>query len=148
MIFSWLDESGTEDCYQAKEGQAPVFILCSWLLDSKRIIQVAKVLAELENDFRKATRITGEIKGADLIRPYKSEQKIPEYINTANSLLVNGIIECLREHEARIVARAFAKRLHAKYDPVKLYSFAPLVLLEQIYLFRIRWFPSPYKDLK
>jgi hypothetical protein len=136
MIFSWLDESGTEDCYQDKEGQSPVFILCSWFLDSKRITPISKVLAELESNFRKATNHANEIKGVELIRPYKSEQKNPERINRANALLVNGIIKCLYEHDAKVVARAFAKRLHAKYDPQKLYYFAHLVLFEQIYLLR------------
>jgi hypothetical protein len=95
MIISWLDESGTADCYQEKEGQSPVFVLCSWFLDSKRINAVSKVLTKLEDDFRKAAHVGGEIKGAELIRPYKNEQKTPQHINRANDLLVNGIIKSL-----------------------------------------------------
>jgi len=136
MIFSWLDESGTESWYQEKEGQTPVFVLCSWFLDSEHIVEVSNKLAELENKFTKTTNSRGEIKGVDLVRPYKSERNTPEYIKAANKLLLNGIIRCLADHDAKVIARAFAKRLHAKYDTSKLYFFAHLVLFEQIYLLR------------
>jgi len=136
MIFSWLDESGTENLYQEKDGQTPVFVLCSWFLDSKHIVEVSNRLAELDRAFKKDTNTRGEIKGIDLVRPYKSEQNTPKYIKEANKLLLNGIIKCLADHEAKVVSRPFAKRLHAKYDTSKLYFFAHLVLFEQIYLLR------------
>ncbi len=111
-------------------------MLCSWLLDHSRIAQVSRVLADIENDFRKATHVTGEIKGSDIVRTFQSERNSPEYINKANKALLHDLIRCLAENDAKIVARAFAKRLHAKYERENLYFFAHLTLFEQIYLLR------------